>query len=245
MVLLCGYGEYGACLGASTSGRVREAPTYTSFRESAGPSKTPQLDRSRQLNSEGLEASQQCQLFAISWTLICAHMRSHDVGAQGLIPRVKELAKLGGSLFLAFAPSIIVISVLFTVLYAVRMSGPTQSGVTCQYGAEPPTKLQCGRNCGILTAPTLLPPDVRRQVCSYGQQQDARARIRGMPAVLACLGWAYGQSHCMFQLTGVCLPSRTRTSCWANRRSTQQFHCDEHLRRWRAVYLSSVCTLQH
>ena len=48
--------------------------------------------------------------------------------AQGLIPRVKELAKLGGSLFLAFAPSIIVISVLFTVLYAVRMASPAQPG---------------------------------------------------------------------------------------------------------------------
>ena len=41
--------------GASSSGRVREAPTFTSFRSPPGPSKTPQLDRSRQLNSEGLE----------------------------------------------------------------------------------------------------------------------------------------------------------------------------------------------
>jgi len=67
-----------------------------SFRRSAWnssqSSQTPQLDRSRQLNSEGLE---------------------------GLIPRAKELIKLGGSFFLAFAPGIIVISLLFTVLYSV------------------------------------------------------------------------------------------------------------------------------
>ncbi len=50
------------CSGASTSGRVREAPTFTSFREPTGPSKTPQLDRSRQLNSEGLEARAQAEL---------------------------------------------------------------------------------------------------------------------------------------------------------------------------------------
>jgi len=59
---------------------------------------------------------------------------------QGLIPRVRELAKLGGSVFLAFAPAVIVISVFFTVLYAVRMTArhhalhacPASPGTACR-----------------------------------------------------------------------------------------------------------------
>ena len=49
---------------------------------------------------------------------------------------MRELAKLGGSLFLAFAPSIIVISVLFTVLYAVRMAGCVLTRRQILFGAE-------------------------------------------------------------------------------------------------------------
>lgn len=38
---------------------------------------------------------------------------------QGLIPRAKELIKLGGGFFLAFVPAVIVISLLFTGMFAV------------------------------------------------------------------------------------------------------------------------------
>jgi len=85
------------------SNRVREASTFRPSTEPSRISQTPQLDKSRQLNSEGLE---------------------------GLIPRAKELIKLGGSLFLAFAPAIIVISLLFTVLYSVF-------GDTFVHGGDP------------------------------------------------------------------------------------------------------------
>lgn len=51
-----------------------------------------QLARSRQLNSEGLE---------------------------GLIPRVIQLARLGGAFFLAFLPAVLVISLLFSGIYFV------------------------------------------------------------------------------------------------------------------------------
>lgn len=37
--------------------------------------------------------------------------------SQGLIPRATELLKLGGSVFLAFAPFILAISVLFGGIY--------------------------------------------------------------------------------------------------------------------------------
>lgn len=49
-----------------------------------------QLEKSRALNSEGLE---------------------------GLIPRAGELVKLGGSFFLAFGPFIAVVSIVFTAAY--------------------------------------------------------------------------------------------------------------------------------
>ena len=39
---------------------------------------------------------------------------------QGLIPRGGELIKLGGSLFLVFLPFMLVFSLLFTGVYAVR-----------------------------------------------------------------------------------------------------------------------------
>eukprot|EP00877_Chromochloris_zofingiensis_P002515 jgi/Chrzof1/12264/Cz06g27200.t1 len=40
-------------------------------------------------------------------------------GLEGLIPRASELLKLGGSVFLAFAPFILVISLLFSGIYMV------------------------------------------------------------------------------------------------------------------------------
>ena len=59
----------------------------------AGPSLTPQLDRSRALNSEGLE---------------------------GLIPRATLLIQTGGSFFLAFLPFMLIASILFTILFYAR-----------------------------------------------------------------------------------------------------------------------------
>ena len=38
---------------------------------------------------------------------------------QGLLPRLAELAKLGGRFFLAFLPAVLIISLLFTGIYAV------------------------------------------------------------------------------------------------------------------------------
>ena len=61
-------------------------------------SETPQLDRSRQLNSEGLE---------------------------GLIPRAKILIQLGGTFFLGFLPFIAIVAGLFGALYFVRPNLPS------------------------------------------------------------------------------------------------------------------------
>jgi len=64
-----------------------------------------------------------CKEVAIGLRFVHQWLTAVDqVRLQGLIPRVRELAKLGGSVFLAFAPAVIVISVFFTVLYAVRMA---------------------------------------------------------------------------------------------------------------------------
>jgi hypothetical protein len=57
------------------------------------PSQTPQLDRSRQLNSEGLE---------------------------GLIPRASVLLQVGVTFFLGFLPLIAIVGGLFGALYFVR-----------------------------------------------------------------------------------------------------------------------------
>ena len=59
----------------------------------AEPSQTPQLDRSRLLNSEGLE---------------------------GLIPRASLLLRTGGTFFLGFLPFILLASLLFVGMYFVR-----------------------------------------------------------------------------------------------------------------------------
>eukprot|EP00775_Hariotina_reticulata_P001327 gene1327-1671_t len=40
-------------------------------------------------------------------------------GLEGLIPRASELLKLGGSIFLAFAPFILAISLMFGGIYYV------------------------------------------------------------------------------------------------------------------------------
>ena len=61
---------------------------------------------------------------------VCLQLLTTMCAMQGLPGRAKELIKLGGSLFLAFAPAIIVISVLFTVLYAVRHASMTRRSQT-------------------------------------------------------------------------------------------------------------------
>lgn len=71
----------------SSSKGPSPAPQFAQNREEGG-----QLQRSRKLNSEGLE---------------------------GLIPRVSSLAQLGGSIFLAFLPAVAVISLLFSAIYFV------------------------------------------------------------------------------------------------------------------------------
>jgi hypothetical protein len=63
------------------------------------PSQTPQLDRSRQLNSEGLE---------------------------GLIPRASVLLQVGVTFFLGFLPLIAIVGGLFGALYFVRFLSPVQ-----------------------------------------------------------------------------------------------------------------------
>eukprot|EP00891_Asterochloris_glomerata_P008170 jgi/Astpho2/8170/Aster-x0800 len=82
----------------------RQGATSTSDREQLPPAPgfaddrrqgadiPPQLQKSRQLQSEGLE---------------------------GLLPRLAELAKLGGRFFLAFLPAVLIISGLFTGIYAI------------------------------------------------------------------------------------------------------------------------------
>lgn len=42
-----------------------------------------------------------------------------NMNEKGLVPRAKELLKLGGTFFLAFLPAIIVISIIGTVTFAV------------------------------------------------------------------------------------------------------------------------------
>jgi hypothetical protein len=64
-----------------------------------------------------------CRLLQESWTPSCTSslllllLLLPFVVAQGLIPRATELLKLGGSVFLAFAPFILAISVLFGGIY--------------------------------------------------------------------------------------------------------------------------------
>ncbi|KAL0052728.1 hypothetical protein WJX82_006723 [Trebouxia sp. C0006] len=71
----------------SSSREASPPPQFADKNMSGG-----QLERSRKLNSEGLE---------------------------GLIPRATSLAQLGGSFFLAFLPAVLVISLLFSAIYFV------------------------------------------------------------------------------------------------------------------------------
>ncbi|KAK9811845.1 hypothetical protein WJX72_011124 [[Myrmecia] bisecta] len=73
----------------SRQGMPSPPPMFGDMDDSKVP---PQLRKSRELNSEGLE---------------------------GLIPRGTELLKLGGSFFLAFLPYVLVASVVFTGIYLV------------------------------------------------------------------------------------------------------------------------------
>ncbi|KAL3159807.1 hypothetical protein ABBQ38_010213 [Trebouxia sp. C0009 RCD-2024] len=72
----------------SSSKDPSPAPQFASKGNEGGG----QLERSRKLNSEGLE---------------------------GLIPRVTSLAQLGGSFFLAFLPAVFFISLVFSAIYFV------------------------------------------------------------------------------------------------------------------------------
>lgn len=78
---------------ADDSERPASSKPPPETRQPAEPSQTPQLDRSRALNSEGLE---------------------------GLIPRASLLLRTGGTFFLAFLPFILLASLLFVGMYFVR-----------------------------------------------------------------------------------------------------------------------------
>lgn len=100
-----------------------------------------QLERSRKLNSEGLEVmvlQQNAELavllyrWCIWWArqlvlhLTCPRLHYFAVmlkvcPLQGLIPRATSLAQLGGSFFLAFLPAVLVISLLFSAIYFVSL----------------------------------------------------------------------------------------------------------------------------
>lgn len=83
--------------GSSPEAPARSSPPPQLAQKEATPSETPQLDRSRALNSEGLE---------------------------GLIPRASILLRLGGSFFLGFVPFILLVSALFVGLYVVCPCAP-------------------------------------------------------------------------------------------------------------------------
>ena len=101
-----------------------------------------QLERSRKLNSEGLEVrvlQQNAKLAVLfrRWCILWSFQNSSVFGLhayiisavqvfvhklcplQGLIPRATSLAQLGGSFFLAFLPAVLVISLLFSAIYFV------------------------------------------------------------------------------------------------------------------------------
>lgn len=92
--------ENGVAEASTSAGKAEQereqggAPPPPRFSAGAGPfndtASGGQLEKSRALNSEGLE---------------------------GLIPRASQLVQLGGGFFLAFGPFIAVISLLFSVAY--------------------------------------------------------------------------------------------------------------------------------
>lgn len=94
--------------GAALESSGRSVPPPQLAQQKAAPSDTPQLEKSRALNSEGLE---------------------------GLIPRASELIRLGGGFFLGFVPFILLVSMLFVGMYVVRIPGaslqPIQSLFPC------------------------------------------------------------------------------------------------------------------
>lgn len=79
-----------ARVGTSRRGGYTPPPPFA--RGAATDEVPPQLQRSRALNSEGLE---------------------------GFLPRASELLKLGLSFFLAFGPFIVAVALAFTAIYAV------------------------------------------------------------------------------------------------------------------------------
>lgn len=94
--------------GAAVEASGRSLPPPQLAQQKAAPSDTPQLEKSRALNSEGLE---------------------------GLIPRASVLIRLGGGFFLGFVPFILLVSMLFVGMYVVWIPGaslqPIQSLFPC------------------------------------------------------------------------------------------------------------------
>lgn len=71
--------------------------------------------------------------------------------SQGLIPRVKVLLQLGGSVFLGFLPFMLVFSLLFTGVYSVFGTSFLHSGGEM---TSPPTYIDPER---LLSEPTVDP----------------------------------------------------------------------------------------
>lgn len=84
-----GPGETGVAVRQARQGQNSNPPPPFANVEDQVP---PQLRKSRELNSEGLE---------------------------GLIPRATELIKLGTSVFLAFGPLILAVTIAFAAIYFV------------------------------------------------------------------------------------------------------------------------------
>ena len=90
--------------------------TGTSAPPQAPEQTRSQLEVSRALNSEGLEV---CSSPESTMLLESMHAGRGNTtcASQGLIPRAKELLKLGSSFFLAFGPLILGIGGLAAALY--------------------------------------------------------------------------------------------------------------------------------
>jgi hypothetical protein len=122
-----------------------------------------QLERSRALNSEGLvrwwrrahtrppaPRSPPARPRQPPLTPLPTNAPRVDL-QEGLIPRVTELVKLGGSFFLAFGPFIVGVALAFACVYAVFGSSFVHSG---RPSAGPPTYID---PIELLNEPTIDP----------------------------------------------------------------------------------------
>ncbi len=125
-------------LESNQSSGASEAPASS---EADRPLTPPQLAKSRALGAEGLEVQPYAPRVG------CAPLPRRPgltpaarPRPQGLLPRAKDLLKLGGSFFLGFGPIILLLVLLAAGTYAVRAqgqacaSGPARSAVLAVRG---------------------------------------------------------------------------------------------------------------